>query len=132
FELDRAAHLDHIAPGETPVDSTDARGGAGMRQHLRLGRALEAGIAAGVIVVLVGVENLGDLPAVALCRSQAHAPLERVDGKGLAGLRTGDQIVKVAQGISRPDALHQHKAISVRAFTGATYPQNPTRAIMAA
>ena len=64
LELDCAADLDHIALGQSPVHAADAGGGARMRQHLSLGRALQARVAAGVVTVLVGVEDLSDLPTM--------------------------------------------------------------------
>jgi hypothetical protein len=96
LELDRTPDPDHIAAPQAPVDAADTRRGARVRQHPRAGRIPESRVAAGVILVLVSVEDLGDLPAVALRRIETQPPLERIDGERLAALGAGDEIVEVA------------------------------------
>src|SRR6516162_6950790 len=91
FELDGAPDLDHLAFGETAVDATDAPGRTRVREHLRLGSTLQPSVSAGMVAVLVGIEDLGDLPAMPHCRSEARAPLQRINRERLAGLRTGDE-----------------------------------------
>ena len=43
-------------------------------------------------------------------RRQAQAPLQRIDGERLAGLRAGDQEVKIPEIIGRPDTFDDHEA----------------------
>src|SRR5204862_84116 len=89
----------------------------------------QTGVAAGVVGVLVGVADLRDLPAALARRLQAQPPLERIDGERLAALGTGDQIVEVAQAVSRPDTFRQHKAPPAVANAQRT-PKPAVRAIM--
>ena len=95
FELHGTPDLDDVPPGEAPIHAADARRGGRVRGYLRVGCGPQAGIAAGVVGVLVRVENLRDLPAALARRLQAQPPLERIDGERLAGLGAGDQIVKI-------------------------------------
>src|SRR5207248_268380 len=95
FELDAAADLEDVPLGEAAIDAADPRRGRRVRRDLRPGGVLQAGVAAGVVGVLVGVEDLRDLPAALARRLQAQPPLEGIDRERLAGLRAGDEIVEV-------------------------------------
>ncbi len=128
FELGAAADPDDVALGEAAIHAADARGGGGVRRDLRPGGRLEAGVAAGVVAVLVGVEDLRDLPAAFARRIKTQLPLERIDRERLAGLRAGDEIVEVAQGVSRPDPLGQHHAGVLLAVASAHRTPNVRRA----
>ena len=108
FELDRLADLDHVARLHAAIDAGDARAGAVVRDDLRAGRGDHRRVAAGVVVVLVGVEDLRDLPALDARRVQALLVVERIDRQRLAGLGAGDQVVVVAVGVAGPDALDDH------------------------
>jgi hypothetical protein len=57
-----------------------------VRDHLGAGRGDDRRIAAGVVVVLVGVEDLRDLPALDAGRVQALLVVERIDRERLAAL----------------------------------------------
>jgi hypothetical protein len=113
LELDCAADFDHVAFRQAPVHAADAARRAGVRHHLRMGRADQAGVAAGVIAMLVGVEDLRDRPPARLRCIQAQPPFERVDRQRLAGLRAGDQVVEVAVVIGGPDAFDEHARILI-------------------
>ena len=56
----------------------------GVSQDARSGRPHQARIAARMVQVLVGIENLRDLPAFGPCHVQASPPFERIDGQCLA------------------------------------------------
>src|SRR5580658_16327 len=79
-----------------------------MGQHPGMGRRDQAGIAAGVVAVLVSVQDLGDGPALRTRRGLAQAPLQRIDRQRLAGLRAGDEIVEIAVIVGGPDAFDDH------------------------
>src|SRR5207237_1231593 len=89
-------------------------------------------VAAGVVGVRVGVEDLRDLAAVPARGFQAPPPLEGIDRERLAGLRAGDEIVEVAQGISGPDAFRQHHKGAPSPSCRAPYRERLPRAIMRA
>src|SRR5262249_55215664 len=99
---------DDIALVQPAVDATDASRRPGMCQDLRAGRADQTCIASSMVLVLMGVQDLGDLPAALPRRVQAPPPLEGVHRERLSGLPTGDEIVEVAQIIGCTDALDQH------------------------
>ena len=54
-------------------------------------------IAVDVVVVFVGVYDLGDLPTARARRIQAFFIIQRVDGNRFAAAFAGEQIVKIAQ-----------------------------------
>ena len=56
-------------------------------------------VAAGVVAVLVRVEDLGDLPALRLGGGETFPVVERVDRQRLAGLAAGDEVIEIATGI---------------------------------
>ena len=124
-QLHGAADANDVARGETAVDAADAARRSRMREQLRSGRADEARIAAGVIAVLVRIQNLPDLPAARLRGRETPPPVEGIHRKGFARLGAGDEIVEIAKRVRRPDALDQH-SVEPR------YRQNAQRAIMAA
>ena len=104
----RLADLDHVAGLDAAIHAGDARAGAVVRDHLGAGGSDHGRIAAGVVVVLVRVENLRDLPALRLGGGQALAVVQRIDRERLAALGAGDQVVVVAVGVAGPDALDDH------------------------
>src|SRR5690606_24948499 len=92
------------------VDAFDAAARLVVRDHLRAGCRYDRGVSAGVVEVLVRVQDLRDLPAALLRGGEALRVVERVDRQRLARLRACDQVVEVAVGIRRPDALDDHRA----------------------
>ena len=66
-------------------------------------------------MMLLGVEDLHDLPALVLCDGQAFLAVERIDCQRLSGLRTGNQVVVVAVGVTGPDALNNLVVLSFMA-----------------
>ena len=74
--------------------------GAGCRDH-RL-------VAASVIAMFVGVENLFNFPPILLRDRQALLMIQRVDREGLTRIRTDNQIIEVAVVISGPDLFNNH------------------------
>ena len=100
------------SPAFTPRSTPAMREpGVVVRDHLGAGRRDHGRVAAGVVVVLVGVEDLRDLPALVLGRGQALLVVQRIDRQRLAGLGAGDQVVVVAVGVAGPDALDDHGGV---------------------
>ena len=108
FQLDGLADLDHIARPYTAVHAADAAGCLVMGNHLGSGGRHHGCVATRVVEVLVGVEQLGDLPAAYFGGCQAFLVIQRIDGQCLAGFRTSDQVVEVAVAVSGPDAFDEH------------------------
>jgi hypothetical protein len=108
FQFDAAADLDHVAGVQAPVDALNLVLGIGVRQELGAGRRNDLVVAAGMVAVMVRVEDLGDVPTLGLGRRQAFLVIERVDRQRLAGLGTGDQVIEVAPGIGGPDLFDDH------------------------
>src|SRR5438067_12412963 len=63
FELDAAANLEDVPLGEAAIDPADPRPGRRVRRDLRPGGVLQAGVADGVVRLLVRGEGLRALPA---------------------------------------------------------------------
>src|SRR5205823_7166267 len=82
--------------------------GIGMRQYRGFGRRDHLLIAAGVIAVLVGVEDLSDVPPLRLGGGEAFLVVQRIDRQRLAGLGAGDQVIEIAAGIRGPDLFDDH------------------------
>jgi hypothetical protein len=61
-----------------------------------------------VIAVLVRIQDLSNLPAMLLGCGQALQVVQRVDGKGFAGLRADDQVIEVAIRVRGPDLFDDH------------------------
>ena len=88
FELDGPADLDQVAGLDAAVHPGNARAGFVVRNHLRTRGGHHGGVAAGVVMMLVGVEDLRDLPALVPCDGQAFLAVQRIDRQRLSGLRT--------------------------------------------
>ncbi len=112
LELYGAAHLDHIAARESSIHTADSSGRAGMREHTRVRSGDDAGVAIGVIAMLVRVQDLRDAEATGTRRRQALRRVERIDDQRFAGFVAGDEVVEVTQRIRRPDAFDVHGAVS--------------------
>ena len=100
------AHSDHSAGGQRRVQAGDL--GLGVGQQTGAGGGDHRGVAADMVPVFMGVQHLGDLPAPFLGASQAFFVRQGVHGQGLAGLRTGDEIVEIAPVVAGPNLLDDH------------------------
>jgi hypothetical protein len=58
--------------------------------------------------MFVRVQDLGDVPAFFLGGPQALFMIQGVDGQGLAGFATGDEVVEIAVGVGGPDLFDYH------------------------
>jgi hypothetical protein len=61
-----------------------------------------------MVMVLMGVENLGDLPALGFGCAQAFFMVQRVNGQGLTGVRAGNQVIEIAKTVAGPDSFDDH------------------------
>ena len=57
------------------------------------------------------VQDLGDIPSFFLGGPKALFMIQGVDGQGLAGFATGDEVVEVAVGVGGPDLFDYHGII---------------------
>ena len=108
LQFHRLADLDDIAGGQGPVYPHDSIPGVLMRQQLRARGGYHGRIAADVVVVLMGVQHLGDFPTPVLGVVQAHVVSQRVDGQRLAAIRTGNEIIEVTPVVTGPDLFDDH------------------------
>ncbi len=58
FQFDGLADADHIAGGQAAIDAADQCGAGAVRQHRGTGGLDQRGVAPGVIVMLMGVDDL--------------------------------------------------------------------------
>ena len=84
--------MERIAVGERHVDAGDARLVGHRADDDRLVMHLELGIAAGVIVVVVGVEDVGRLPAKLVERRDDRPRHRRVDDADRAAVGLAQQV----------------------------------------
>ena len=91
LELDALAYADDVAAAQPPRHVWDR--GVRMRQQRGAGRCDDVVVAADVVVVLMRVEDLGDVKSSLFGDAQARAVIERIDGERLAGLFASDQVV---------------------------------------
>ena len=84
--------------------------GAGGRDHGR--------VATRVVKMLMGVEDLGNLPALDPRGGECFFMVERVDREGLAGFGTGHKVVEVAVGVCSPDAFDDHAGLQWQMDSG--------------
>ena len=129
LELHRLADLDHVAGLHAAIDTRNLAAGLVVRDQLGAGGLHHRGVAAGMVVVLVRVEDLRDAPAVLLGCGQALAVVERVDRQRLAGVGTGDQVIEVAIRVAGPDAFDdQSKSPGGGVIVGTQCPPAAARA----
>src|ERR1017187_2844126 len=70
-QLYAAAHADQLTAVQTVRDAADAARSLGMGQHAGTGLPHQRGVAAGVVAMFMGVEDLADGPAHLLRTAQA-------------------------------------------------------------
>ena len=98
FQFHGLADGDLVAGLQAAVHAGNAVLGIVVSQDLGAGGRDHGLVPADMVAMLMGVEDLGDGPALVLGGGQAFLVVERIDGQGLAGFRAGDQIVEVAIG----------------------------------
>jgi hypothetical protein len=108
LQLDALADLDRVAGGEPAIDSRDALRRIPMRQQPGAGGRDHGAIAAGMVAVLVRVQDLGDLPTVLLRRGQTLLVIQGIDRQRLARVRADDEVVEVAIRVGGPDLMDDH------------------------
>ena len=79
-----------------------------MGQHLGACDIHHRLVATDVVVVLMGVQYLGDAPTLVFGCLQAFGAVQRVYGQGLASLWAGNQVIEIAVGVGSPDLFDQH------------------------
>jgi len=79
-----------------------------MCQHFRSRGVHHRLVAANVVVVLMGVQYLGDAPTLFFGYLQTLDAVQRVYGQGLASLRTGNQVIEITISVGSPDLFDQH------------------------
>lgn len=108
LELHSLAHLDHIASAQAAIDAWNFVLGVPVRKQFRPGGRDDGFVAANVIPVLMGVQNLCNSPPGVLCVLKTLSVVQRIDGKGLARFRTSDQVIEISVGVVGPNLLDDH------------------------
>jgi hypothetical protein len=83
-----------------------------VREDRGAGAFDHGGVPAGVVAVLVRVQDLRDREARILRGLEAFFVVERIDREGVARFRTSDEIVEVAVVVGGPDLLDDHRSFS--------------------
>ena len=97
LQLNGIADFDHVARFDATVHTRNLAGGLVVRNDFGACRGHHRCVAAGVVVVLVGIEDLCDLPALDFGGVQGFHGIQRVDGQRLTGLWASDEIVVIAE-----------------------------------
>src|SRR5216684_7255289 len=108
LELDRLAHFDDITCAQASGHVVDLVSGILVRQNRRTGFFDHSRVPARMIVMFVRVEDLGDIPSFFLGALQTLFMIQGVDGQGLAGFATGDEVVEIAVGVGGPNLFDYH------------------------
>ena len=108
FKLHRLTYLDDVTGQETAKHAWNGTRRFGVCQHFGSRGVHHRLVAANVVVVLMGVQYLGDAPALVFGYFQALGAVQRVYGQGLASLRAGNQVIEITVGIGSPDLFDQH------------------------
>ena len=124
FQLHRLADLDDVARPEPSIDTGNALPRVLVCEQLGAGRRNHSAVAAGVIAVLMRVQDLRDLPAVIFGRGQAFLMIQRIDGERFAGVGIDDEVVKVAVVVGGPDLLDDHGVYSQSVGACCRWPSN--------
>lgn len=118
LEFNIPSDPDHLAILEAVIEVGNPARCSGVREDTRSGGRAQGFVAADVIAMLVGVEDVRDRPAALPRPREAERPVERIDGESLAGEFAGDEIVEVAPGVTWPKALDDHRD-SIRSLRAA-------------
>ena len=108
LELDSLADLDDIPGTEPARHARDLVLRVLVREDLGAGLRNHRIVPAGVVAMLVRVQDLRDGPALILRSLQALLVVQRVDRQGLTGLRADDQVIEVSVSVCGPDLLDDH------------------------
>ena len=108
LQLHRFAHLDDVTRQQAAKHARNSPCRFGVCQHFGTGGVHHRLVAANMVVVLMGVEYLGDAPTLVFGYFQALGAVQRVYGQGLAGLRAGNKVVEVTVGVGSPNLFDQH------------------------
>src|SRR5882757_5434524 len=111
LELDRLAHFDDIARAQASGHVVDLVLGILVRQNSRSGFSDHSLVAARMVAMFVRVQDLGDIPSFFLGGPQTLFMIQGIDGQGLAGFATGDEVVEIAVGVGGPDLFDYHGII---------------------
>ena len=111
LKLDRLTHFDDVARAQASSNVSDLVSGILVRQNRRTGFPDHSRVPARMIVMFVRVQDLGDIPSFFLGGPQTLFMVQGVDGQGLAGFATGDEVVEIAIGVGGPDLFDYHGII---------------------
>lgn len=102
LELHAAPDPYGVPMDESLIETRNPSTRLGMRQNSCARHRPEPLVAANMIAVLVGIEDLRDGPTAGSCGRGTQLPVEGVYGERLPGLSASDEIVVVPPRIRRP------------------------------
>src|SRR5690606_23486674 len=108
FELHAAGDAAHVGVAYAARHRGNAGAGILVRDHGRAGGLDHALVAAGMVAMLVGIEDLRDRPAALARDGEAAAEIQRVDRERFAGFPARHQVVEIPQGVAGPDLFDDH------------------------
>ncbi len=108
FKLHRFTQLDDVTRQQAAKHARNSPCRFGVCQHLGASGIYHRLVATNVVVVLMGVEYLGDIPALLLGDFQALGAVQRVYGQGLASLRAGNEVIEISVSVGSPNLFDQH------------------------
>ena len=108
FKLNVLAHLDHITGLHTAVHARNFGGSFVVGNDFGPSCSHHGHVSANMVVMLMRVENLGDLPALGFGCAQAFFMVQRINGQCFARVRAGNQVIEVAQTVACPDSFNDH------------------------
>ena len=101
----------HDVPGFQPdIHAVNFRSSILMREDLSACRIDHCRVAAGMIAMLVRVENLGNLPSTITRPRKAFLVIQRVDGKRFSSVIAGQHIIEIAVSVPGPNLFYLHAA----------------------
>jgi hypothetical protein len=119
LELHGFTHFHHVARAHAAVHARDFAFGFVVGNELGARGGYHGSVATSVVVVLVGVEYLGDVPAFDFGCVQGFFAVQRVDGQRLAGFGAGHQVAVIAQAVVHPNTFNHHGGVLIYAKEGA-------------
>ena len=108
FQFYSLADLDHVTSIQTSIHVGDRSAGIGMGNDTGAGGRHHRAITADVVAVLMGVQDLGDVPAHGLGFSETLLMIERIHGQCLTGFWARHKVIEISPGVCRPDLLNNH------------------------
>lgn len=108
LEVNGLADVEDVTGADAAAHVWNATTGIFMCNDLCARRIDHSLVATDVIAMLMGIQDLGDLPAPIPGGRKTLPEVQWIDRQRVAGFRARDQIVEIAVGVAGPDLLDDH------------------------